>query len=208
MTAGDITAAAHILRPLKNERLVGLPEMRARLALKRRDWKSALAVKETDRPDPLLDTFLSEPCSRELWPWLRPQISALASAEAGRPEKGATLLVSREAGSLPELRDAVVRGTKAGRALIQALAERVEKARESWDRVDAATSLARLQVIGGQVDAAAATLHSHPEALASFCQYLPELLWHAPAVKDRPERITQIRGLCSTTEEPACAIVP
>ena len=173
--------------------------MRARIYLLRHDVNRALR-EATSRPlaIPELDMFMTEPTSGLDWPWLAPQVAALANAKLGRAEEGAHWLSGIPAGTLPELRAEVAGHSKAAEQLMDAMTRKVDNAREEGVVRDAmAVSLARLRVIAGQQDLAIALVNANAKRLEAFCVGLSELLWTAGLDQSKDAVVDRLRATCT-----------
>jgi hypothetical protein len=206
--AGEIARAREIVEGMGRAKVVPREEIRARLALASHRWRDVFRGESNEGR--FYDSSFVEPVAGDWWPWLVNQIWALADAKRGKVREAARSLGwAIEAGSLPELRDAVLRGDEAAVRLMHALQKNVEKGGidAEWPSVQ----LARLEIIAGNVDHAVSLITEKPASQIKkvFCARLPELLWHAPSIKEKtPDAPARLRALCAGIQEEECALVP
>jgi len=206
--AGEVSKARAIVDGMGRAQVIPRMEIRARLALASHRWRDIF--RGEPKEGRFYDRFFVEPLAGQGWPWLSNQIYALAEAKQGKFRDAASSLGSAiEAGSLPELRDAILRGDEAAVRLIAELKKRVEKGDvdSDWWLV----GLARLQIIAGDVDQAISAVTAMPSSFGKkrFCARVPELLWHAPSIKERtPDAPTRLRVLCEGMQEEECSLLP
>jgi tetratricopeptide (TPR) repeat protein len=203
LNEGQTERAAKVLRKLKSLRVPGSRGLSARLYLAKDDARGAL--KEAAAEGPVGsggDIILPEATAGLDWPWIDPQVAALASAKLGRAKEAAQWLSGIPAGTLPELRAEVTSHTKTAEQLMDAMARTVENVREEDVVRDAmAVSLARLRVIAGQSVLATALVSTNPRRLERFCTSLSELLWTAGLDKSKDAVVDRLRATC-TPEAP------
>lgn len=159
------------------------------------------------------DALRIEPTAGLDWPWTAVQVRALASAQLGKAREAARWLVGVPVGTLGELREALEQHTKAAQQLMNAMALLIEDSRDlGVPRDAAAVALARLRVLAGQPDAAAALVSASPQRMSAFCTGLSVLLWSLGPGEPRTQA-EQLRALCTpktpnaapVTEPMACS---
>ena len=200
LNEGQTERAAKALRKLNSQRIPGSRGLSARLSLAKDDARGALKEASAEGPVGLGgDVILPEATAGLDWPWIDPQVAALASAKLGRAKEAAQRLSGIPAGTLPELRAEVASHTKAAEQLMAAMARTVENAREEDEvRNEMAVSLARLRVIAGQPDLATALVSTNPRRLERVCIGLSELLWTAGLDKSKGAVVVdRLRAMCT-----------